>query len=367
MAQARESLAEIEHVAARLKDYSGQLGASSHDTLNELHRRLENILEGHTREMNRHAESLVAGMWDRLNPSFEALGNQLVQRATAEAESRLGPYLDRVPGLIRTFPLARCRPKIACASIARGFASCPITISARRPRRQVMRSPGFATISNSREKKPPGNGMRKSVRSARALRRVWSRVPRAECRVVADDARARLQVVVEQVLATARTHCDGINSESAQKFAEEVGNRAAAHLREIQQRLEIAGSDVASRVRSSLDEAAGAAAASFGQLLQTIAGTEAEHFVDTSRNLLQECTQDLERSAQEVLGRLTSSGESSLEGFRHQLAFQVESSVAEGRSALAAELSAMLERFGSERAARDRLGAGLEPPERGSH
>ena len=45
MAQARESLAEIEHVAARLKDYSGQLEASSHDTLNELHRRLENILE----------------------------------------------------------------------------------------------------------------------------------------------------------------------------------------------------------------------------------------------------------------------------------------------------------------------------------
>ena len=73
-AQARESLAEIEHVAARLKDYSGQLEASSHDTLNELHRRLENILEGHTREMNRHAENLVAGMWDRLNPSFESLG-----------------------------------------------------------------------------------------------------------------------------------------------------------------------------------------------------------------------------------------------------------------------------------------------------
>ena len=41
--------------------------------------------------MNRHAESLVAGMSDRLNPSFEALGNQLVERATAEAESRLAP------------------------------------------------------------------------------------------------------------------------------------------------------------------------------------------------------------------------------------------------------------------------------------
>ena len=101
MTGARESLVEIEHVASRLKDYSGQLEASSHDTLNELHRRLENILEGHTQEMNRHAANLVAGMSERLNPTFDSLGGQLVERTTAEVESRLAPYLERVPALIR--------------------------------------------------------------------------------------------------------------------------------------------------------------------------------------------------------------------------------------------------------------------------
>lgn len=353
MAQARESLAEIEHVAARLKDYSGQLEASSHDTLNELHRRLENILEGHTREMNRHAESLVAGMWDRLNPSFEALGNQLVERATAEAESRLGPYLDRVPGLIRDLSAREMQAEDSLRLHRERLRQ----LSDNNQREAAAQaSDALSGLRNDFEfaRKEAAGKWNEEIGAigARASQAVSESLGQS-AEWLQDDARARLQVVVEQVLATARTHCDGINSESAQKFAEEVGNRAAAHLREIQQRLEIAGSDVASRVRSSLDEAAGAAAASFGQLLQTIAGTEAEHFVDTSRNLLQECTQDLERSAQEVLGRLTSSGESSLEGFRHQLAFQVESSVAEGRSALAAELSAMLERFGSERAARE--------------
>jgi len=354
MAQARESLAEIEHVSARLKDYSGQLEASSHDTLNELHRRLENILEGHTREMNRHAENLVAGMWDRLNPSFESLGNQLVERATAEAESRLAPYLDRVPGLIRDLSAREMQAEDSL-----------------RLHRERLRQ---LSDNNQREAAAQASdalsGLRNDFETARKeaagkwneeIGAIGARASQAVSESIGqsaewfqDDARARLQVVVEQVLATAKTHCEGINSEAAQKFADEAGNRAAVHLRDIQQQLENAGSDVASRTRSSLDEAASAAAASFGQLLQTIAGTEAEHFVDTSRSLLQERTQDLERSAQEVLGRLTASGEASLEGFRQQMAFQTETSVAEGRTALAAELSAMLERFGSERAAREK-------------
>ena len=68
---------------------------------------------------------------------------------------------------------------------------------------------------------------------------------------------------MEQALATAKTHCEGINSEAAQKFADEAGNRAAVHLRDIQQQLENAGSGVASRTRSSLDEAASAGARVF--------------------------------------------------------------------------------------------------------
>jgi hypothetical protein len=353
MAQARESLAEIEHVAARLKDYSGQLEASSHDTLNELHRRLENILEGHTREMNRHAESLVAGMWDRLNPSFEALGNQLVERATAEAESRLAPYLDRVPGLIRDLSAREMQAEDSLRLHRERLRQLSDNNQREAAARATDALSGLRNDFETARKEAAGKWNEEiSAIGARASQAVSESLGQS-AEWLQDDARARLQVVVEQVLATARTHCESINSESAQKFADEAGNRAAAHLREIQQQLENAGSDVSSRTRSSLDEAASAAAASFGHLLQTIAGTEAEHFVDTSRNLLQERTQDLERSAQDVLGKLTASGEASLEGFRHQLAFQTETSVAEGRNALAAELSAMLERFGSERAARE--------------
>ena len=41
VSRARISLAEIEQSAGRMKEYSAQLEAANHDTLNELHRRLE--------------------------------------------------------------------------------------------------------------------------------------------------------------------------------------------------------------------------------------------------------------------------------------------------------------------------------------
>jgi hypothetical protein len=58
---------------------------------------------------------------------------------------------------------------------------------------------------------------------------------------------------------------------------------------------------------------------------------------------------DLERSAQQVLGNLSASAEASLDQLRAQMASQVDSSIAEGRGALAAEFVSLREQFGAER------------------
>jgi hypothetical protein len=361
MTRARSSLVEIEHVATRLKDYSGQLEASSHDTLNELHRRLENILEGHTREMNRHAESLVAGMSERLNPTFDSLGSQLVERTTAEVESRLAPYLERVPALIRDLSarelqaeeglrLHRERLRQLSESSQREAAGLIAgNLDVLRDNFEAARKEAVAKWNEE-----------VNMTAARASQSVSESIGQTS-EWFQNEARARLQVVVEQVLATAKSKCDDINAESAQKFAEEAGNRAAVQLNEYRQQLETAGGEAASRARSTLDEAASAAAASFGQLLQSIAEGEAERFAAGSSDILRERTAQLERSAEEVFGNLTLSGEATLLGFRKQMASEVEVSVANGRNALASELDAIRERFAGERAlAQQEWSQGLE-------
>ena len=101
VAAARASLAEIEHLAIRLKEHSAQLEAASHDTLNDLHRRLERILESQTDELNRRADNLTAAVPERLAPTLDTLSHQLVERVIREVDAQLGPRLSRVPDLVR--------------------------------------------------------------------------------------------------------------------------------------------------------------------------------------------------------------------------------------------------------------------------
>jgi len=311
--------------------------------------------------MNRHAENLIAGMSARLNPAFDSFGSQLVERTTLEVESRLAPYLERVPALIRDLSsrevqaeesLRLHRERLRQLSENNQREAAAQMAGAVSALRYDFESARKESLENwNEEVKESGLRASQSVAESIGQTSEWFQT----------EARARLQVVVEQVLAAAKSGCEQVNVESAQKFADEIGNRAAAQLNEVQRQLDNAGNELACRTRSTLGEAAAAAATSFGQLLQSIAGSETERFVATSRTVLEERTQDLERSAQHILGNLSSSGEASLEGFRRQMASQLETSVADGRGALSAELASMMERFANQRsAAQQEWSQGLE-------
>jgi hypothetical protein len=101
LALARSSLAEIEQAAGRTKEYSAQFEAASQDSLNVLHRRLENMLDAQTTEMNRRVESLATGLAQRVTPALESQGQQFIARTIAEVESSLGAHFERVPELLR--------------------------------------------------------------------------------------------------------------------------------------------------------------------------------------------------------------------------------------------------------------------------
>src|SRR6201987_2962672 len=97
VAAARSSLEEIERSPGRIRENSAQFEAAGHDSLNELHRRLENVLDAQTAEMSRRVEAMASGMAQRISHASEAMGNQQVERAVAQMEAQLAPHLERVP------------------------------------------------------------------------------------------------------------------------------------------------------------------------------------------------------------------------------------------------------------------------------
>lgn len=354
MSRARSFLSDVEDVAGRTKEYSAQLEASSHDALNELHRRLENMLEAQTQEMNRRAEALSVELFQRLNSTVDSLGHQLVERTAGEVESKLAPQLERVPELLRdlatrevqveeSLRLHRERLRQSSENNQREVAAqMAAAISALRA---GFESATQETLAKGSEELN-ANGVRASHAASEAIGRAseWFQ----------QEAMSRLQVLIEQALTAARTTCEETATKAANRLAEQLEARFQARSAEIHQQLDGVAIEVADRTRTQLDEAAEAAASSFGQVLRRISENEAEQFANTSRDALVERTQELDRSAHEVLRNLTVSTEESLGLFRSQMSAQLEQSVSDGRATISAEFASLLDQYAAEREAHQR-------------
>lgn len=348
MSRARGSLVDIEHVAGRIKDYSTQLEASSHDTLNELHRRLENILESQTDQLNRHAEQLLDGITERLNPTIETLGRQLVERTILEIEEKLAPRLDRVPELIRelsarelqadeSLRLHRERLRQSTENNQRDVAAQ--MESALANLRRDFEQAGSAALSNWDEQLRESGARASQVASdAIGQSSEWFQ----------EEARARLQVSVEQSLVTAGTNLDDLSAQVAARHAQELDRQSSLKLAEAQTTIDNAAGEAASRGRSQLEEAAQAAAASFGQVLRNISDGEVQQFTAAVQNVAQERSRDFDGYAQQALGNFSVSADASLDALRSRMASEVETSVSHGREALSGELSSVLGRLSAE-------------------
>jgi hypothetical protein len=358
LAQARSSLAEIEQSASRTKEYSAQFEAASQDSLNVLHRRLENMLDAQTTEMNRRVESLATGFAQRVAPALDAQGQQFILRAVAEVESKLAPRLDRVPELLRELAsrevqaeeglrLHRERLRQLSENNQREAASrMAATLGELHSDFETARKEALNKWNEELE----SSGVRASHTAAESIGRAseWFQ----------QESRARLQVQVEQMLTAAGKRFEEQTAEAAQKFELMLDGQASARVAQIDQQLQAAADGMVGRSRTKLEEAAEAAAASFGQVLRGVSAQELEAFTTASRGALHDRAEELERSAQLLLRNLETTARTSIDRFHALMASQLEASIAEGRSALATEFASTLEGYRAERETHQREWAG---------
>ena len=349
--RARGSLTEVEQVAGRTKEISEQLEAASHDTLNQLHRRLEKILDTHTAEMNRRAEGISANLSQRVGLSLDSAGHQFLERTIAETEGRLAPHLERVPALLRELEarevqteeglrVHRERLRQLAESNYREVETQIATTSAKlHADFEAARRDALGKWSEELD----ASGVRAAHAAAEALGRTseWFQ----------QEARARLQVLVEQAVVTAGV---GLNEKSAaatQSFESQLAVQAATHLAQIREQVEAVGSEAAGRARTELDRAAEAAAASFGQVLHSESERQTLEFRAATSGIQRERAEQFDRTTQELLHKLEVNAWSSIESFRARMREHLDTAVVEGRGALHAEFASALESYRADREA----------------
>jgi hypothetical protein len=347
--KARESLAAVELVAHRTRELSAQLEAASHDTMNELHRRLEKILDSQTAEMHRRAEQIAAGMSQRVAPTLDSLGYQFLQRMSADAEAKLAPHLERVPALLHelsarevqveeSLRLHRERLRQVSEKNQRDVATqVEATLASVHEDFEAARKEALAKWTAELD----ASGVRASHAAAESIGHTseW----------LQQEARSRLQAQVEQSLVTAGAGLDAKTAEAAHQFEAQLAVQSEAHLGQIRSQVESSAGEVTARARTELDRAAEAAAASFGQVLHEMSERETTQFAADSSAKRRERSEEFDRSTQELLHQLDVNAWSSVERFRSQMASQLESSVGEGRAALGAEFASSMEGYRTER------------------
>jgi hypothetical protein len=355
--RARSSLAEIEHAAGRMKEYSAQLEAASHDTLNELHRRLENILEAQTDEMNRRAAHAVEGVPQRLGPTLDHLGSQLVERTMSEVEAKLAPRIDRVPELLRelanreveldnSLRLHRERLRQVAENSQRDVAG-QIETTIGNLRNDFEGARREALMKWSEELDATG------VRAAHAAGESIGK----SSEWFQNEARARLQVLVEQALMTVGSGFEEKTAEAGRQFEGRLEEQSNTRLAGIQQQLDGMADGISSRTHSQLDAAAESAAASFGQILRSISDEELGQFTSRSHEALEGRRQELQGFSDHLMHELDGNAKAMIERYRAQMAEQRDANLAEGRTALAAEFATALESYRLERDAHDKTWA----------
>ena len=88
------------------------------------------------------------------------------------------------------------------------------------------------------------------------------------------ETRSRLQVLVEQALASANTGLETKVAEAAQKFETRLTEQANDRVAQVSQNIEWLGDEVAARTKTRLEAAAETAASSFGEIVRGISNQE---------------------------------------------------------------------------------------------
>ncbi|HXU21699.1 MAG TPA: hypothetical protein VN788_14030 [Verrucomicrobiae bacterium] len=351
LGRVRSALAEMEQAASRVKEYSAELDATTHNALDELHRRLENILQSQTEELNRRGESLAAGVPQRLGSTLDALGNHLVERVTQEVETKVAPRLEHASELVRhltarelegeeSLRLHRERMRQVSESSQREAAGqAAATLASLRNDFEEARKEALIRWSEELE----AAGVRASHTAAESIGRSseWFQ----------QEARARLQVLTEQALAEAGASLEEKTATTGRHFDAALEIQSAGQLAKVYERIESVAAEIAGRTRTEIERASEAAASSFGQVLRSISEQQGQQFLSENRSAIEQRQQDLKQFASELLLNLETGAGTSIDRFHAQMASELEASVSEGRRFLSAEFASALDGYRTEREA----------------
>lgn len=349
LARAKSSLAEIEHAVSRVNGSSAQIEVAAREALDELNRRLRLVLDAQTQEMGHRAEALTAASIEKTAAALDALKQRLVGDAAAEIESKLAPHMNRLPEILSELSMKELQVEESLRLHRERLRQ--MSDSSERDLRAHFDA---ATADSARQ----FDGARQEA-AARLQQEIDTRVSGASQAAAnametasqgfEEVARGRLQTLIEQGLAAGVMTLAEKAEDVTQRLAADLEAQSSERAARIREQLDGFAAELTGRGRTQIEQAAETTATAFGQVLNGISDQEFEQFTARTAGAARETAEQMETSGIKLLRNFETSVESSVARFHQEMAAQLETSIAEGRSTLSSELTSALTAYRLER------------------
>jgi len=111
--RAQTAVTQLHEATAQIEDHRAILDGLRRSSSNELERRSEALLESHSAELNRRAETIANTVAERLEPGLIAAGRQLLSTLASEIQEQLAPQIDRAGAALRELEAGTARTEEA--------------------------------------------------------------------------------------------------------------------------------------------------------------------------------------------------------------------------------------------------------------
>lgn len=341
----RQEIAGGDAVISRFRESAGQLDARRGDfaalaqaASEQLARNSESLLTDHAAELNRHAESSVTGMAQRLQPMLETAGHDTIEKLAGELEQRLAPQITSATEIMSRLAFDRDQAeKTVAAHQQRIFQVSDRSLQETAARGKEV----LAQIESD-------FGESARTASTRWLGEIESRATEIshgtfESLYKSADwyekkIQSQMQTTLEKGLEQAASRLREKAAEVSGLFASELDHYSRSYVEHARGQMQENVRDAADHGADQLTAAGDAAATKFAERAEQLGNEHFENYSSKTRSAFEQSAAQMQAHTTEVRSKLESDARAFAADFQRALTQHGQQSLSLGKEELAIQL-----------------------------
>jgi hypothetical protein len=324
----------VEQLEARHGEFSAHLRTASE----EWARRSEAMLEAHSAEMNRRAESAVAGMAERLQPTLEASGRETIDRLAHELEQRLSPQIVRATEMLSKLALDRDQAEKALSE----HQNRVWQVSDRSLQETVAR--GKELLAQV-EKEFAESARTTSARWFSELEAKATETTHSTFEALFKSAewyekkvQTQMQTTLEKGLDQATSSLRDKAGELSGLFASELDHYSRTYVEHAQTQMQENARETAERIGAQIAEAGETAAAGFSERTQQVGNEQFDLYASKTNSAFEQSSARMESQAAQIRSKLENDARALAAEYQRTISQHTQQSLAHGKDDLATQV-----------------------------